>query len=238
MYLILRLWMVRCILRWWRMSRWRCTILLTSQKNRDLLWAMRPSVWFQVWWCMPPFGFVNTTASVISWSKSIPTGTTRESSKPLVSSWLVSLGLIIQNLPDLHNFMKEFNIPACFLPGETIKIVIEDYVQHLSGYHFKLKFDPELLFNERFQYQNRISSEFNTLYHWHPLMPDNFQIQDQVYGYPQFVFNNSILTQHGIHGMVDSFTKQTAGRVSFSIDRKLLREASCRSKWLSFFCGT
>ncbi|KAK2901104.1 hypothetical protein Q8A67_009219 [Cirrhinus molitorella] len=107
-----------------------------------------------------------------------------------------------------------FQTTRLILIGETIKIVIEDYVQHLSGYHFKLKFDPELLFNERFQYQNRIASEFNTLYHWHPLMPDNFQIQDQVYGYHQFVFNNSILTHHGISNMVESFTKQQAGRVA------------------------
>lgn len=40
--------------------------------------------------------------------------------------------------------------------GETIKIVIEDYVQHLSLYHFKLSFQPELLFDQPFQYQNRI----------------------------------------------------------------------------------
>lgn len=104
-----------------------------------------------------------------------------------------------------------------FVTGETIKIVIEDYVQHLSGYQFKLKFDPELLFNQRFQYQNRIAAEFNTLYHWHPLMPDNFQIQDQVYGYHQFVFNNSIVTEHGIRNMVESFSKQTAGRVRFTL---------------------
>uniref|UniRef100_A0A8C1CQB7 Prostaglandin G/H synthase 2 n=2 Tax=Cyprinus carpio TaxID=7962 RepID=A0A8C1CQB7_CYPCA len=107
-----------------------------------------------------------------------------------------------------------FQTTRLILIGETIKIVIEDYVQHLSGYHFKLKFDPELLFSERFQYQNRIASEFNTLYHWHPLMPDNFQIQDQVYGHHQFVFNNSILTKHGIRNMVESFTKQKSGRVA------------------------
>ncbi|XP_067310027.1 prostaglandin G/H synthase 2a [Pseudorasbora parva] len=107
-----------------------------------------------------------------------------------------------------------FQTTRLILIGETIKIVIEDYVQHLSGYNFKLKFDPELLFNQRFQYQNRIASEFNTLYHWHPLMPDKFQIQDQVYGYHQFVFNNSIVTEHGIRNLVESFTKQTAGRVS------------------------
>lgn len=100
--------------------------------------------------------------------------------------------------------------------GETIKIVIEDYVQHLSGYHLKLKFDPELLFTERFQYQNRIASEFNMLYHWHPLMPDTFQIQRQVYTYPQFLFNNSIVAQYGISNLVESFSKQQAGRVSIS----------------------
>ena len=99
------------------------------------------------------------------------------------------------------------------LAGETIKIVIEDYVQHLSGYNFKLKFDPELLFNQRFQYQNRISSEFNTLYHWHPLMPDSFHIEEKDYSYKQFVFNNSVVTEHGISNLVESFSKQIAGRV-------------------------
>lgn len=87
-------------------------------------------------------------------------------------------------------------------------------MQHLSGYHLKLKFDPELLFNERFQYQNRISSEFNTLYHWHPLMPDVFHIQDEVYNYQQFLFNTSMVADYGINSLVESFTKQIAGQVS------------------------
>ncbi|MBN3293656.1 PGH2 synthase, partial [Polypterus senegalus] len=107
-----------------------------------------------------------------------------------------------------------FQTTRLILIGETIKIVIEDYVQHLSGYHFKLKFDPELLFSKRFQYQNRIASEFNTLYHWHPLLPDSFLIQDREYSYQQFMFNNSVLMQHGISNMVESFSKQVAGRVA------------------------
>ncbi|KAJ8011344.1 hypothetical protein DPEC_G00057180 [Dallia pectoralis] len=107
-----------------------------------------------------------------------------------------------------------FQTSRLILIGETIKIVIEDYVQHLSGYHFKLKFNPELLFNQRFQYQNRIASEFNTLYHWHPLMPETFNVEEDVYTYPEFVFNNSLVTKHGINNLVDSFTKQIAGRVA------------------------
>lgn len=103
--------------------------------------------------------------------------------------------------------------PVLCPTGETIKIVIEDYVQHLSGYHFKLKFDPELLFNQKFQYQNRIAAEFNTLYHWHPLLPDTFQIHDQEYTFQQFLYNNSIMLEHGLSHMIKSFSKQSAGRV-------------------------
>lgn len=104
--------------------------------------------------------------------------------------------------------------------GETIKIVIEDYVQHLSGYHFKLKFDPELLFHQQFQYQNRIAAEFNTLYHWHPLLPDTFQIEDQEYNHRQFLYNNSILMEHGLTQFVESFSRQIAGRVSIIIEKQ------------------
>ncbi|KAM9444349.1 prostaglandin G/H synthase 2 [Clarias gariepinus] len=107
-----------------------------------------------------------------------------------------------------------FQTTRLILIGETIKIIIEEYVQHLSGYHFKLKFDPELLFNHPFQYQNRISSEFNTLYHWHPLMPDDIHIQGEVYSYKQFLYNTSIVTDHGINNLVDAFSKQIAGRVA------------------------
>ncbi|XP_078498679.1 prostaglandin G/H synthase 2 isoform X1 [Lissotriton helveticus] len=107
-----------------------------------------------------------------------------------------------------------FQTTRLILIGETIKIVIEDYVQHLSGYHFKLKFDPELLFNQHFQYQNRIAAEFNTLYHWHPLLPDTFLIHDQEYTYKQFMYNNSVMVEHGISHMVESFSRQVAGRVA------------------------
>ncbi|XP_029563927.1 prostaglandin G/H synthase 2 [Salmo trutta] len=131
--------------------------------------------------------------------------------------WLREHNRVCDVLKEVHPDWDDdrlFQTSRLILIGETIKIVIEDYVQHLSGYNFKLKFDPELLFKERFQYQNRISSEFNTLYHWHPLMPDAFHIQEQVYSYPQFVFNTSVVTTHGISNLVESFTKQIAGRVA------------------------
>ncbi|KAM4647366.1 prostaglandin G/H synthase 1 [Amazona ochrocephala] len=106
-----------------------------------------------------------------------------------------------------------FQTARLILIGETIKIIIEDYVQHLSGYYLSLKFDPELLFGTQFQYRNRIAVEFNQLYHWHGLMPDSFVIQGEEYSYEQFLYNTSMLMDYGVEALVESFSKQIAGRI-------------------------
>lgn len=85
----------------------------------------------------------------------------------------------------------------------------------MSGYFLQLKFDPELLFRAQFQYRNRIAIEFNHLYHWHPLMPDSFKVGSQEYSYEQFLFNTSMLLDYGVEALVDAFSRQRAGRVSF-----------------------
>lgn len=55
--------------------------------------------------------------------------------------------------------------------------------------------------------------EFNQLYHWHGLMPDSFIIQGQEYSYKQFLYNTSMLMDYGVEALVESFSKQVAGRV-------------------------
>ncbi|XP_038869220.1 prostaglandin G/H synthase 1-like [Salvelinus namaycush] len=106
-----------------------------------------------------------------------------------------------------------FQTARLIVIGETIRIVIEEYVQHLSGYLLDLKFDPVLLFKSTFQYRNRIAVEFNQLYHWHPLMPDSFHIDGDVVSYSQFIFNTSIVTHYGVEKLVDAFSRQYAGQI-------------------------
>uniref|UniRef100_A0A8C5NDR5 Prostaglandin G/H synthase 1 n=1 Tax=Gouania willdenowi TaxID=441366 RepID=A0A8C5NDR5_GOUWI len=106
-----------------------------------------------------------------------------------------------------------FQTGRLIIIGEIIIIIIEEYVQHLSGYHLKLKFDPSLLFSHRFQYSNRIALEFNHLYHWHPLMPDSFLIDGDEIPYSQFLYNNSLLMHYGVEKMVDAFSRQPAGQI-------------------------
>ncbi|XP_049907926.1 prostaglandin G/H synthase 1 [Epinephelus moara] len=106
-----------------------------------------------------------------------------------------------------------FQTARLIIIGEIINIIIEEYVQHLSGYYLDLKFDPTLLFNSRFQYSNRIALEFVHLYHWHPLMPDSFLIDGEEIPYSQFVHNTSLLLHYGVEKLVDAFSRQPAGQI-------------------------
>ncbi|XP_040898904.1 prostaglandin G/H synthase 1 isoform X1 [Toxotes jaculatrix] len=106
-----------------------------------------------------------------------------------------------------------FQTTRLIIIGEIINIIIEEYVQQLSGYLLKLKFDPSLLFNARFQYSNRIALEFCQLYHWHPLMPDSFLIDGDEIPYSQFFYNTSLLMHYGVEKLVDAFSRQPAGQI-------------------------
>ncbi|KAM9393894.1 prostaglandin G/H synthase 1 isoform 2-T2 [Pholidichthys leucotaenia] len=106
-----------------------------------------------------------------------------------------------------------FQTTRLIIIGEIINIIIEEYVQHLSGYMLDLKFDPSLLFREQFQYSNRIAMEFCQLYHWHPLMPDSFLIDGDQIPYSQFLYNTSLLMHYGVEKLVDAFSRQPAGQI-------------------------
>lgn len=94
-----------------------------------------------------------------------------------------------------------------------IKIVIEDYVQHISGYHFKLVYNPEIVFGKPLQYQNRISLEFNHAYHWHPLIPSELTVDGTTYQTKDTLWKPEILLNHSFKNFVEAMVKSPAGRV-------------------------
>ena len=97
--------------------------------------------------------------------------------------------------------------------GETIKLAVEFYVGHLSGYNFHLFYKPEILFDETFQYDNRIYVEFNHLYHWHQFMPETFNVAGDHYSIKDFMFNTKPVLKHGTGAFVDAMSKSLGGRV-------------------------
>ena len=53
-----------------------------------------------------------------------------------------------------------------------IKIVVEEYINHISPYHFRFRADPAAAWPAAWNRTNWIATEFNLLYRWHSLVPD------------------------------------------------------------------
>lgn len=54
-----------------------------------------------------------------------------------------------------------------------IKIVVEEYINHISPLPFKIRADPSVAWDAPWNRPNWITTEFSLLYRWHALIPDN-----------------------------------------------------------------
>jgi prostaglandin-endoperoxide synthase 2 len=94
-----------------------------------------------------------------------------------------------------------------------IKLVIENYINHITPYLFKLRLEPQSFLNERWDRPNWMATEFQLLYRWHSLVPVNYRIGGRVYDIDQTLFNTEIVTRNGLGAMFEDASEQPAGQV-------------------------
>lgn len=94
-----------------------------------------------------------------------------------------------------------------------IKIVIEDYINHIKPYHFDFTLDPPVVGNGRWYRQNWMTVEFNLLYRWHALMPDEVVLDDRTLPMEATFANNRLLTELGLARVFDGASRQPAGEI-------------------------
>lgn len=79
-----------------------------------------------------------------------------------------------------------------------IKIVVEEYINHISPYYFQLSADPSVCWKAPWNKPNWIPIEFNLLYRWHSLTPDRFDIAQPSVPGAAVLFDQSLLTSVGL----------------------------------------
>jgi prostaglandin-endoperoxide synthase 2 len=94
-----------------------------------------------------------------------------------------------------------------------IKIVVEEYINHISPYHLKLLADPTGFGNPRWYRQNWMSIEFNLLYRWHSLVPSSFRIDGRDVAVKDTLFNTDTVVEKGLGACFNDASNQRAGRV-------------------------
>ena len=95
-----------------------------------------------------------------------------------------------------------------------IKIVVEEYINHISPYHFKLLADPTGFRNPRWYRQNWMAIEFNLLYRWHSLVPVELPDRRRATSPSNdTLFNTDIVVERGLGACFEDASSQRAGRV-------------------------
>lgn len=79
-----------------------------------------------------------------------------------------------------------------------IKIVVEEYINHISPYYFQISADPSVCWRAHWNKPNWIPIEFNLLYRWHSLTPESFDIADDPVPGRALIFDQSLLTSVGL----------------------------------------
>ena len=96
---------------------------------------------------------------------------------------------------------------------EFIKIVVEDYINHISPIAFDIKTDPTGAWLAPWNKPNWITTEFSLLYRWHALVPDKITWGEKTYLVEDTFLNNNPLLCVGLaQGFID-MSRQPAGEL-------------------------
>ncbi|HEX2028296.1 MAG TPA: peroxidase family protein [Nitriliruptorales bacterium] len=105
-----------------------------------------------------------------------------------------------------------------------MKLVINEYINHIAPYHFEFRLDPPIGGAKRWYRQNWMTVEFDLLYRWHSLVPDTLDLPDRRLPIVETVYNNSILIERGLGPLFDAASRQAAGEVTLGNTHPLLLE--------------
>lgn len=94
-----------------------------------------------------------------------------------------------------------------------IKLVVEEYINHITPLPFSLGTDPSVAWTANWNRPNRITVEFSLLYRWHSAMPDAINWDGQAIGMHQFQADNSPLLKVGLNDAFEIAAAQPAGQI-------------------------
>ncbi len=106
-----------------------------------------------------------------------------------------------------------FQVTRNVLIVELLKIVVEDYINHIAPYHFKFRLGAGRRINKAWHRPNWVSLEFNLLYRWHSLMPDHIDFVDDSVEVADCAFRNDLLLKHGLQKAFAGASRQKAGEI-------------------------
>ncbi|WP_419904966.1 peroxidase family protein [Kiloniella sp.] len=96
-----------------------------------------------------------------------------------------------------------------------LKIVIEDYINHISPVKAPIfMVDTSFAEEEEWYRTNWMAVEFDLLYRWHGLVPNTMTFGGATLTPPEFMLKNDAMIEKGLGVILDSSSKQRAGKIA------------------------
>lgn len=106
-----------------------------------------------------------------------------------------------------------FQTSRNILMAIILKIIMEEYINHITPYHFKLFADPEAFTKESWHRTNWMAIEFDFVYRWHSAIPETFQCNGKTINVAESLWNNKILIDQGLGALMEETCSQPGTRI-------------------------
>lgn len=137
-------------------------------------------------------------------------------------------GLLERDNPDWDDervFQTARNITIVI----QLRIVIEEYINHISPYCHDAKLDPSVSWKADWNRPIWFAIEFNLLYRWHSLIPNTVQWAGQTYAGENWLLDNRPLLQVGLKRAFEATSSQPAGEIQLGNTPEFLMPAEIAS---------
>jgi prostaglandin-endoperoxide synthase 2 len=94
-----------------------------------------------------------------------------------------------------------------------IKLVVEDYINHIASACPPLLASPKLAWSAKWNKPIWMTVEFALLYRWHSLVPDQVSVADEEIDAAGLILNNSLTIKRGLAGLFADMSKTKATRL-------------------------
>lgn len=94
-----------------------------------------------------------------------------------------------------------------------MKIIVGEYIHHLSPIHFEFIVDPPSFTNESWYRTNWMTAEFGLLYRWHSALPETLTYDGKQITAVDTLWQNRLLIDKGLGSLFEETCSQPSARV-------------------------
>ncbi len=121
-------------------------------------------------------------------------------------------GLIAAQNPQ-WNDDRVFEATRSTLIVIMLKVVIEDYINHITPVRFKFFVEPGFGAKEKWYQQNWMSVEFNLLYRWHTMIPSQVRLAGEMRSINDVMWDTDVVITTGLAALFDEASQQKCNAV-------------------------